>query len=81
MSVIPGAWNPPEGEPRGKEWTLIWSPQENGEGLERIKKNSSLIRKILGERVRNQLRIVPELDFFLDDSAEYINEIEELLKK
>ena len=36
MSVIPGAWNPPEGEPRGKEWTLIWSPQENGEGLERI---------------------------------------------
>jgi ribosome-binding factor A len=35
----------------------------------------------LGESVRNQLRIVPLLEFFLDDSAAYAEEIDRLLKK
>ena len=35
MSVIPRSWNPLEGEARSKEWTLIWSPDED-EGLQRI---------------------------------------------
>ena len=49
--------------------------------LNQIKNNSSFFRKKLGSAVRNQLRIVPELNFFLDDSAEYAEEIESLLKK
>ena len=51
------------------------------ESLNQIKNNSSFFRKKLGSVVRNQLRIVPELNFFLDDSAEYAEEIESLLKK
>ena len=51
------------------------------ESLNQIKNNSSFFRKKLGSAVRNQLRIVPELNFFLDDSAEYAEEIESLLKK
>ena len=39
------------------------------------------IRKALGTRIRNQLRIVPELTFFLDDSLDYVAHIDELLKK
>ncbi len=39
-----------------------------------------MIRKALGMRIRNQLRIVPELVFELDDSLEYIAHIDELLK-
>ena len=35
----------------------------------------------LGTRVRNQLRIIPELRFFIDDSLDYIERIDELLKK
>ncbi|MDY4665649.1 MAG: ribosome-binding factor A, partial [Prevotella sp.] len=35
----------------------------------------------LGTRVRNQLRIIPELRFFVDDSLDYIERIDELLKK
>ena len=35
----------------------------------------------LGTRVRNQLRIIPELRFFIDDSLDYIEHIDELLKK
>ncbi len=38
------------------------------------------IRRSLGTRLRNQLRVVPELAFVLDDSLEYIDKIEELLK-
>ncbi|MFR4025452.1 MAG: hypothetical protein ACLTZY_06715 [Alistipes indistinctus] len=40
-----------------------------------------MIRKALGIRVKNQLRIVPELAFYLDDSLEYISEIDKLLKQ
>ena len=54
------------------------NPKEN---LRKLIHNKSSIRKFLGERVKNQLRIIPELNFHLDDSAEYANEIERLLKK
>jgi ribosome-binding factor A len=49
--------------------------------VERLTENVWLIRRALGQRVRNQLRIVPELDFRLDDSLEYIENIDNLLKK
>lgn len=38
------------------------------------------IRRHLGEMVRKQLRIVPDMDFFLDDSLDYFENIERLLK-
>lgn len=43
--------------------------------------NEKQIRFELGRRVRNQLRIIPELRFYLDDSLDYIDHIDELLKK
>ena len=33
------------------------------------------------QRIRNQLKVVPELQFFLDDSLEYIDNIDHLLQK
>ena len=57
-------------------------PSETGEGiLANINANNKAIRYELGTRVRNQLRIVPELRFFIDDSLDYIERIDELLKK
>ena len=57
-------------------------PVENPkEFLKVIKKNRGLFRKHLGNRVRNQLRIVPIVEYFLDDSVAYSEEIERLLKK
>lgn len=38
------------------------------------------LRKMLGDRVRYQLRIIPELQFFEDDSLDYIENIDHLLK-
>ena len=57
-------------------------PSERGEELmQNIQKNEKTIRYELGTRVRNQLRIIPELRFFIDDSLDYIEHIDELLKK
>jgi ribosome-binding factor A len=57
-------------------------PSEKGEEiLKNINANSKQIRYELGTRVRNQMRIIPELRFFIDDSLDYIEHIDELLKK
>ena len=42
--------------------------------------NMKTIRYELGTRVRHQLRIIPELKFFVDDSLDYIEKIDSLLK-
>ena len=56
-------------------------PSEKAEEiLENINKNNKTIRYELGTRVRNQLRIIPELRFFVDDSLDYIEHIDELLR-
>ena len=39
------------------------------------------MRYELGTRVRHQLRIIPELKFFLDDSLDYLDHIDSLLKR
>ena len=57
-------------------------PSEKGDQMMRnINANEKLIRYELGTRVRNQLRIIPELRFFIDDSLDYIDRIDELLKQ
>ena len=56
-------------------------PSARGEEiLKNIKSNEKTIRYDLGQRVRYQLRIIPELRFFIDDSLDYIDRIDELLK-
>ena len=57
-------------------------PSEKGEEIiENVNANVKSVRYELGTRVRNQLRIIPELRFFIDDSLDYIDHIDELLKK
>ena len=57
-------------------------PSERGdELLKNIQQNTSTIRYDLGQRVRIQLRIIPELRFFIDDSLDYLERIDDLLKQ
>ena len=49
--------------------------------LQLIEQNANLIRGALGNRMRNQVKSIPELQFFIDDSLEYIENIDSLLKK
>ncbi|MEZ4903748.1 MAG: 30S ribosome-binding factor RbfA [Spirosomataceae bacterium] len=46
--------------------------------LEQIQERNKSIRQVLGQRVRHQLRIVPELHFYLDDTAEYAAKMDTL---
>lgn len=46
-----------------------------------VEAQNNVIRKKLGLIVGKQLRIVPELQFYIDDSLDYAMKIEELLKK
>lgn len=59
----------------------IFPSEKAEELLKNITANEKTIRYELGTRVRNQLRIIPELRFFIDDSLDYIERIDELLKK
>ncbi len=57
-------------------------PSDKAESVMNIlEENSRALRGELGNRVGRQLRIVPEITFFRDDSLDYVEHIEELLKK
>ena len=59
----------------------IFPSEKADELIQNITKNEKQVRYELGTRVRYQLRIIPELRFFIDDSLDYIDRIDELLKK
>ncbi len=64
-----------------KVYVSIFPNEQAAELLEGIKSNQPLIKHELAQRTRNQLRRVPELLFYLDDSLEYIEKIEKSLKR
>ena len=49
--------------------------------VQNINANQRQVRYDLGTRVGKQLRIIPELKFYVDDSLDYVEHIDELLKK
>jgi ribosome-binding factor A len=51
------------------------------ETLEMIRERKSEIRKHLGNRIGKQVRIVPEISFFMDDTIERANRIDDILSK
>ena len=56
-------------------------PSEKAEEIvKNVNDNMKTIRYELGTRIRHQLRIIPELKFFVDDSLDYIEKIDSLLK-
>lgn len=59
----------------------VFPSAKSTEIVKNINANVRSIRYELGTRVRHQLRIIPELRFFVDDSLDYIDHIDELLKK
>ena len=64
-----------------KGYLSIFPSEHADEILQNISSNIRTLRYDLGQRVRHQLRIIPELKFFKDDSLDYIDHIDELLKK
>lgn len=62
-----------------KVYLSIFPSDKGPELLTAIKTNSPLIKHELAQRVRQQLRRVPELIFYLDDSLDYIEKIDNAL--
>ncbi|MBA4745266.1 MAG: 30S ribosome-binding factor RbfA [Muricauda sp.] len=64
-----------------KVYVSIFPNKGAQELLEGIKESQVAIRYELAQRTKHQLRRVPELNFYLDDSLEYIEKIEKSLKR
>lgn len=63
-----------------KVYLSIFPNEKGAELLEGIRSNAPLIKHEISQRTKHQLRRMPELEFFIDDSLEYIDQIERSLK-
>lgn len=63
-----------------KVYLSIFAVSDKQAVLKKVVEGSAEIRKYLGEKVRHQLRIVPELMFHIDDSLDHIERIDKLIK-
>ena len=64
-----------------KVYLSIFPSEKSEDLLKNINANAKRIRSEIAQRVRYQLRKMPELVFFIDDSLDYLDKIDELLKK
>lgn len=64
-----------------KAYLSVFPSERAQEVLQNINDHASEVRFELGRLERHQLRIIPELRFFLDDSLDYVEHIDELLNK
>ena len=58
----------------------VFPSNRSKELVDNINENVKAVRYDLGKRMRNQLRVIPELNFHVDDSLDYIENIDNLLK-
>ena len=59
----------------------IYPPEKANDTMNHIKHITKNIRGLLGNKVAKQLRIIPNLEFFIDDSFNYLENIDRLLEK
>ena len=55
--------------------------EKDEDPIERIRAHASSIRNHIGGKIRNQVRSIPEFIYYLDDSLDYIDNIDNLLKE
>lgn len=64
-----------------RAYLSVFPSERADEIVQNVNTNVKQVRYELGTRVGKQLRIIPELKFFVDDSLDYVDHIDELLKK
>jgi ribosome-binding factor A len=62
-----------------RAYLSVFPSEKSEEIVANVNQNMKTIRYELGRRVRMQLRIIPELKFFVDDSLDYVENIDRLL--
>ncbi len=63
-----------------KIYLSIFPSSDNNHVMKVVHDNTPKIRFDLGHKIKSQLRIVPDIAFFIDDSLDYIDKIDKLLK-
>lgn len=63
-----------------KVYLSVFPNEKSAEILTAVRSNTPLIKHDLAQRVKQQLRKVPDLIFYIDDSLEYLEGIEKALK-
>lgn len=65
-----------------KIYLSVYAPGGDPEQIfEYVQEKTPQVRAELASLMRNQLRRIPEIHFYLDDTADYVNKIESLFKK
>lgn len=64
-----------------RAYLSVFPSAKSPEIIESLNHSAKTIRYDLGQKVRYQLRKVPELAFYIDDSLDYIENIDNLLKE
>lgn len=64
-----------------KFYISVFSNEDAQIALDTLNATSNEWRRKLGNELKNHLRVVPEITFFLDDSLEYAQKMNELFKK
>ena len=64
-----------------KIYVSVFPFEQNAAVMATLEQHNWFLRRALGQRIRNQLKTVPEIQFFLDDSLEYIEQIDRAMHR
>jgi len=59
----------------------FFNTPNNQLALQTIKLHASEIRYKLGSRIKDQVRVIPQLEFFIDDTSEYVDRMDKIFDK
>jgi ribosome-binding factor A len=59
----------------------FFNTANNAQALQTIKLHASEIRYKLGSRIKDQVRVIPQLEFFIDDTSEYVDRMDKIFDK
>jgi len=59
----------------------FFNTTNNQTALQTIKQHASEIRYKLGSRIKDQVRVIPQLEFFIDDTSEYVDRMDKIFDK
>ena len=64
-----------------RSYLSIYNAANSEQVIKAVRENTKNIRFRIGQKLKMQLRIIPQLEFFVDDSLDYLENIEKLLKQ
>jgi len=63
-----------------KVFLSIFPENKREEVMKNVEDNKSMIRNLLGKRIKNQVRVIPQLLFYLDDTQDEVDKINKIFK-